>query len=142
MTGSPPRTTFTPAHSGVYRAPSSLAALRDTVVAARGAWIEIDLGSVKDKAALLKAFAAAFAFPATFGGNWDALADCLQDLSWRRDRGCVLYLRGAGAYARTAPLEWATTLEIVTISANYWKTRDRSFVVLAADLAELPEFAW
>ena len=141
MTGTPPRA-LTPEQSGVYRAPSALTALRDAVASARWSWIEVDLGTVKDKAALLKAFAAAFTFPATFGGNWDALADCLQDLSWRRDRGCVVYLRGAGRYARTAPAEWATALEILTVSANYWRSRARLFVVLADGVKELPEHTW
>ena len=34
------------------------------------------------KADLLQRVAHAFAFPSTFGGNWDALADCLCDLAW------------------------------------------------------------
>ena len=40
----------------------------------------IDGGLVPDKAALLGALAAAFRFPAYFGGNWDALLDCLRSL--------------------------------------------------------------
>jgi hypothetical protein len=89
MTASPTRA-LTLAQTGVHRAPSSLAALREAAAAARWSWVDVELGAVKGKAALLKAFAAAFAFPATFGGNWDALADCLQDLSWRRDRGYLV----------------------------------------------------
>ena len=142
MTGSPPLT-LTLAHSGMHRAPPSLALLRDAAAAAaKWAWIDIELDAVRDKAGLLQACATALAFPATFGGNWDALADCLQDLSWRHDRGYVIHLRGAGAFSRAAPAEWATALEIFTASATYWKTRGRPFIVLAGGVTGLSEFTW
>ncbi|MDF0531832.1 barstar family protein [Tsukamurella sp. 8F] len=37
---------------------------------------------MRTKAALLDEVSAALQFPLTFGGNWDALADCLGDLDW------------------------------------------------------------
>jgi hypothetical protein len=126
----------------VHRAPAALAPLRDAAAAAGFAWHDIDLGAAGDKAALLKALAAALAFPATFGANWDALADCLQDLSWRRERGHVIHLANGGTYARTAPADWAIALEILGESATYWKTRGRAFIVLASGAAEQAEFKW
>ncbi len=41
----------------------------------------IDLAGCHDKDALLRRLAFALHLPATFGYNWDALADCLRDLS-------------------------------------------------------------
>lgn len=38
--------------------------------------------SVIGKANLLEFLASAFGFPGYFGFNWDALEDCLSDLSW------------------------------------------------------------
>ena len=35
-----------------------------------------------DKDALLAALSERVGFPGWFGGNWDALSDCLRDLSW------------------------------------------------------------
>jgi hypothetical protein len=127
-------------HSGVYRTPRLLAPLREAGAAARCAWIEMDLAAVTDKAGLLAVFAAALAFPPTFGSNWDALADSLQDLSWRRERGYVMHLGGAGALSRAAPADWATALEILAASAIYWKDRGTVFIVLADGIAGLPEF--
>jgi hypothetical protein len=135
-----PGSALTSAHSGVFVSPRNIAALREAVARAHCDWTEIDLGAVADKRSLLGAFAAALAFPLTFGGNWDALADCLQDLSWRAAGGVVLHLRGAGAYARTAPRDWATCLEILAGSATYWKSRGRPFVALIDGVAGLPEF--
>jgi RNAse (barnase) inhibitor barstar len=40
----------------------------------------VDGRAAHDKASLLAAVAAALRFPAYFGGNLDALADCLRDL--------------------------------------------------------------
>ncbi len=42
------------------------------------------------KPALLEAFAAGLNFPAYFGQNWDALSDCLGDLSWLAQRRVVI----------------------------------------------------
>jgi len=41
---------------------------------------EIDGKKIPDKSSLMKAMASAFKFPAYFGENWDALADCLRSL--------------------------------------------------------------
>src|SRR3546814_20135940 len=41
----------------------------------------IDLAGCRDKDDVLDRFAAALQFPDWFGRNWDALADCLGDLS-------------------------------------------------------------
>ena len=42
----------------------------------------IDLAGCTDKAELLARIARTLRFPDWFGHNWDALADCLCDLSW------------------------------------------------------------
>ena len=129
-----------PQRSGVYRTPRLLAPLREASAAARCAWIEMDLAAVTDKAGMLAAFAAALAFPPTFGNNWDALADSLQDLSWRREHGYVMHLGRARALSRATPKEWATALEILAVSATYWKERGTVFIVLADGVTGFPEF--
>jgi RNAse (barnase) inhibitor barstar len=45
------------------------------------------------KAELLVAFAKAFEFPDWWGRNWDALQDCMRDLSWLEKPGYVLGIR-------------------------------------------------
>jgi hypothetical protein len=128
---------LTPARSGVYRAPAHAETVRLSV--GEGAlWIDIDLSRVDSKPDLLEAFARAGGFPVTFGRNWDALADALQDLSWLQPGGCVLDLRDASHAARVLGAEWATLLQVLTASAAYWKDRGRPFVVFIEDGAELP----
>ncbi len=77
-------------------------------------------------------------FPGSFGGNWDALNDALQDLSWLNTGGCVLHLSGVAALA---PGVRDVLLEILVSAAAFWKRRGRVFIVLADDddLPALPQ---
>lgn len=124
--------------SGVYRAPPNAAALRDTLAGSGAAWFDVDLAHVRVKEDLLSVFARACGFPSAFGENWDALADALQDLSWRPADGYVFHVRHAAAAARTLGSEWAMLLEILKESATYWRRHAKAFVVLVDEAAELP----
>ncbi len=126
--------------NGLYQAPADVAPLRRTVRDAGLSWHVVDLQRARGKRALFTAFSREFSFPATFGGNWDALVDCLQDLSWRNEPGRFVLLRGVGAFAATAPDEHVTLREILEATALHWSGRKRLFVVLAEDAAGWP--AW
>lgn len=131
-------TVFAPERAGVYRAPTRLQVVRDSVIAAGGSWFDIDLAPVRTKAQLLGAFAAAGDFPPTFGCNWDALADVLQDLSWRRATGYVLHLRQSAPAVFALGADWQTLLEVLAESAMYWKDRGKPFIALVDHASELP----
>jgi hypothetical protein len=45
---------------------------------------------ISDRGALLEVLRSILRFPNYFGNNWDALADCLRDLSWIRQRRVVV----------------------------------------------------
>lgn len=126
--------------NGLYQAPADVALLRRAVRDAGLSWHVVDLQRARGKRALFTAFARELSFPVTFGGNWDALADCLQDLSWRSEPGRMVLLRGAGAFAAAAPDDQITLREILEATALYWRGRKRLFVVLAEDAAGWP--AW
>ena len=131
---------LTAATNGVYRAPPDTAALRAAARDAGLRWTVVDLQRARGKRALLAAFARALAFPDTFGGNWDALADCLQDLSWLTEQGVVLAVSGVADPAAAAPGEHAVLLEILDAAAGYWRQRGRVFIVFADAGSGLPEF--
>jgi Barstar (barnase inhibitor) len=124
--------------NGVYRAPAAVALLQTIVRRAGLRWVVVDLRRARGKHALLSACARGFLFPASFGGNWDALADCLQDLSWLAEPGTVALLRGAADFAVAAPEEHALLLEILGASAEYWQPRGRVFIVVSEGGAGLP----
>jgi hypothetical protein len=120
--------------SGVYRAaraePISQAAQRMRLSLSR-----IAFGK---KETLLRNFAAALRFPAWFGHNWDALEDCLGDLSWSDAPGHVLLIEGA----RTGD-EFGILLDVLRSSAESWAARGKPFLAVFVDPDEalpLPRF--
>ncbi|MES2563028.1 MAG: barstar family protein [Pseudomonadota bacterium] len=117
-----------PARSGVYRTPADVTLLKERAGAAV-TWRDIDLDSVRTKHDLLNTFAAACGFSETFGHNWDALADVLQDLSWEGAAGYVLHLRHADRALASLAADWMVLLDVLVESAGYWKARERAFVV-------------
>jgi hypothetical protein len=118
------------AHSGVYAAPISADVLRPGARASGLAWFDLDLAGVASKAGLLTRCETVFSLPPSFGHNWDALADYLQDLSWRPARGYVVLMTNGEEIARASPKELATALEIFAAAATYWLVKDKLFMVL------------
>ncbi len=127
-------------NNGVYREPVKVALLQTIVRRAELRWVVVDLRRARGKHALLSACARGFLFP-SFGDNWDALADCLQDLSWLAEPGTVALLRGAADFAVAAPEEYAMLLEILRATAEYWQQRERVFIVVSEGAAGLSAFA-
>ena len=84
--------------------------------------IECDLASCVDKADFLDRIAVALRFPDWFGHNWDALADCLGDLSWFPAEGYVIVLTRADAFRAAAEADFDTALEIFDEATQAWAT--------------------
>ena len=125
--------------SGVYRTPADLAGLEAEARAAGFAWADVALGTRRTKPEALVAIAEAVGAPgATFGENWDALADVLQDLSWRQAPGQVLHLRGVESL--DPAVERAILFKVLRASAASWKARGKPFFALVDDAPELPEW--
>ena len=122
--------------SGVYR----VSRTDEIVDAARGSALQVSrihLSGMQDKQALMQRIAAALQFPSWFGANWDALEDCLGDLSWSKAGGHVLLFEGA---AQMAGDERGILLDILGSAATAWKERGRPFFAVFMDgPAELPE---
>src|SRR3990172_7028211 len=83
-----------PSRSGVYRT-SRTDEILDAAHGSALRIVRIDLAGASGKEALMERVARALAFPQWFGGNWDALEDCLTDLSWASAGGHVLLIEGA-----------------------------------------------
>lgn len=106
-----------PKHNGVY----SLDRMAVCVV---------DCSGAKTKAALLNACKKGLALPAHFGGNWDALADCLMDEDWAQAPGYLIVIKGAREAAKACGEDFATLQEIFAEAAATWKEDGKPFSVL------------
>lgn len=110
-----------PVRSGVYRVTRGDAideVMRDAA--------KIDL---KDGDAL-RAIAVALQFPEWFGGNWDALEDCLGDLSWRPGDGHVLVLRNWQALSGD---DLGVLIDVLRSTAEFWSGRGKPFFAVLVD---------
>jgi hypothetical protein len=126
---------FPSERSGVYRTPADVNQLKTQALDAGLTWSEVSLDASPGKRAALDAIAQAIGAPApTFGGNWDALADVLQDLSWHPSAGQVLHLRGKW---QASGDDHATLLEIARASADYWRAKGKLFFVFVDGAVEL-----
>jgi RNAse (barnase) inhibitor barstar len=92
----------------------------------------IDLEGCWEKGDVLARIASALQFPAWFGQNWDALFDCLTDLSWRPARGYVLVLEHAGELRDSSPEVYDTALGILGEAAAAWQVRGVPLRVLVS----------
>ena len=108
--------------SGVYRARTATA----IVEAARESGV--DLARIDARDDVLESVAKALDFPAWFGRNWDALEDCLGDLSWRQGIAHVLLFEG---YPRGDDL--GVLLDVLRATAEYWTQRGRAFFAVFLD---------
>ena len=107
-----------PARSGVYRVTRP----DEVVDAVRGSGF--DLARVDLRQPVFDAFAGALGFPDWFGRNWDALEDCLSDLSWRDAPGHVLILEG-----EAEPM----LLDVLGAATEFWAGQGKPFFAVLLD---------
>jgi len=67
------------------------------------------------------------AFPPYFGENWDALADCLTDLSWAPAEGYAILLSRLTGLAQQ---DCFTALDVLDEAAIFWADNGVPFFVL------------
>lgn len=65
------------------------------------ALVEMDGTIIEDKQMLMDVISEGFEFPDYFGGNWDALDECLRDLSWLKEaKGYAIVMEKGEAFWR------------------------------------------
>ncbi len=108
--------------AGIYHMPFAAdLALEEAAESLEYPMHRVDLTQVTDKEGFLDAIGKALNFPDWFGHNWDALADCLTDLSWMAADGYVIILDHADAFAAANPTDFATALSILQDAADTWR---------------------
>ena len=114
-----------PARNGIYR-----------IKHASGVLATLDGRSLADKSGLLAALAWVWGFPEYYGANWDALEECLTDMSWHPG-AIALHIAHADA---VAPDQLATLIDVFADAAAYWRERGRvcSLFLSGLEILELP----
>ena len=109
-----------PKKSGVYR----VAHDRDVRDALTGAACDLVMVAlVPGKPGTLAAIAAALDFPDWFGANWDALEDCLTDLSWRKGAPPRVFL-----FSGASPDDdFGILRDVLGAVADYWGGRGEAY---------------
>ncbi|MCM1967698.1 MULTISPECIES: barstar family protein [unclassified Streptomyces] len=102
--------------------PRPLAPALEAAEAAGWATVRLDLDGVRSKAELMRRCGAALEVPEYFGGNWDALADALRDLSWLPAApGRLLVVSSWRGYAEVRPADWETLREVLEEAVDFWQ---------------------
>ncbi len=131
-----------PACAGVYR--TTQEGMADLLAAAGASSLathRINLAKVHDRATLFECLATALKFPDWFGHNWDALADCLSDLSWLPATGHIILLEHCDGFRDSHAKDFASALQVFADAAEAWRNENVPFWVLmdtsADDIANL-----
>lgn len=78
------------------------------------------VANVRSDKDLFAAVASAMQFPEYFGSNWDALDECLGDMSWFPADGYCLVLRDAAKGWSQAPYALGCLVTAWLEAAEYW----------------------
>lgn len=97
-----------------------------------------DLAGCHDKDELLRRLAVSLQLPATFGQNWDALADCLRDFGWMPAWGYVLLFEHADELRQAAEADFNILLGILDDAATFGDDNDMPWFAFLA----LPDSAF
>lgn len=86
----------------------------------------VDLKNARNVPGFIKALQRDLDFPDWFGGNLDALHDCLTDFSWHPAPGYVITLTGSEALSAN-PTSFAAFNAVLSSVVEEWKMRSTPF---------------
>ena len=117
---------------GIYYLPAH--ATPKTVQAAakraKFAYFHVEGKHIGRKEQLLNHVATALHFPDYFGGNWDALEECLLDMEWVDAPGYLIYYDHIDLLLAGHPDQFETFVEICRDAVASWKEDGTPMVVL------------
>ena len=140
MTRTQLNTTPADGNTGLFKiAQRDLAALQAAAGELGQACFNVNLEYARNVPGFIRAVSRDLAFPDWFGGNLDALHDCLTDLSWRPAPGYVITLENSEAL-RANPTSFAMFNEVLASVVEVWQSRNIPFRVfyLLDDTAAAP----
>jgi RNAse (barnase) inhibitor barstar len=116
-----------PAKAGVFHLDKDARQLAQSAAEAGLAAFRVDIGHAHDKEDFLEHLSETMRFPDWFGGNWDALADCLRDLSWLDAKGYVIILEKSKHFCASHRHEFDEAIDVLKEAARYWQSQGKPF---------------
>jgi RNAse (barnase) inhibitor barstar len=118
--------------SGVYRLLSMkpLAAVMETAERSGYFFAHIDGEKVHSEQDFMREIATTLRFPDYFSANWDALADCLIDMSWIGARKYVVYFSNPEQFAAADSEAFGIAIAILDSVAKERSDRSPMFLLL------------
>ena len=86
---------------------------------------------IKNEAMLMDALSVALRFPDYFGGNWDALNECIRDLSWLSSGDVILTHEDLPLSEDWASL--STYLSILRDAVEKWNTTGSNLIFVSPE---------
>ena len=90
----------------------------------------LDGRKIHNKTSFMNEAAEKLKLPAYFGHNWDALNDCITDLSWMNSEGVLLIINDSEHFRIASPEEWQNACNIFLEAIDYWKVNGKNFYLL------------
>lgn len=86
------------------------------------------LSDINSKSELMKFMADGLQFPGYFGHNWDALEECLRDLSWIENCGVTVIHK---TLPNLSEGELYTYLDILWDSTLFWRNKSEHYLQIS-----------
>jgi hypothetical protein len=107
--------------AGVFSLPAGdIPAIVEAATVHEFAVFRVNLVGCADKSDVLARFRDVFGFPDWFGGNWDALNDCLTDLSWRQAAGYLVVVEEPGDFRANGDDNFDTLISVLSDASASW----------------------
>lgn len=124
-----PEKQVTNSSAGIFRlARKDLPALRQAADELKQHVFSVDLEAAHNVPGFIKALSRDLEFPVWFGGNLDALHDCLTDFSWHPAPGYVITLTGCESLSSN-PTSFAAFNQVLASAVQAWQARNIPFRV-------------
>ena len=116
-------------NNGVYPLPDTgIAAMQQATQADEMIFRHCDLRTAGQGDDALALLAKDLKFPTHFGQNFDALYDCLTDLSWQETSASVIVLSGVDTLHACDPESWDTLLSVFAAACEFWQNEEVAFM--------------
>lgn len=112
----------------VHFAPSqSIVATREDLKGSGIQVFDVDGAPITTEEQLFSALAKEMKFPSYFGRNWDAVDECLRDMTWLPGAGYVLFIRGAEQFWKQSTRLAGALVESWLFAAEDWSQEKMPF---------------